>query len=111
VMLFRPGMNNAHLDVVVDVAVVHVRRVFGKEHLGRLRTFDQVAVLVGRVGGNVNDLRRVADGPRRQEEVFVFTFSTVRHWADAETIRENFRADAARSVVDSEAVSDTLERV
>src|SRR5687768_10726009 len=110
-MFFWTSMDHAHLYVIVEIAVVHVRRIVRKQDLRRFRARDQVAAAVLRVGRNVNDLRRVAYGPGRQEEVFIFTFGTVGHRADAETVGEDFRADTAGAIVDGEAVFHTVERV
>src|SRR5687768_2836031 len=72
---------------------------------------DQVAVPVGGIGRDVDDLRRVAYGPRRQEEVFILALSAVGHRADAEPVGENFCTDTAGAVVDSETVLDAVKRV
>src|SRR5205085_7921350 len=71
----------------------------------------QRVVLAGRrrrggdvVGRHVYHLRRVADCPRADEELFISTINTVRHRADADTVGVDFGADAARAVVDGEII-------
>jgi hypothetical protein len=88
VMFLRPGVRDTHLGVVVQVSVVDVRGVFGEEDFGRpRRARNLVAVRVHLVGRRViDDLRRVADRPRGEEELLVEAVNAVGHRADAEAV-------------------------
>ena len=96
VMLFRSGMHDSHLHVVADIAVMHVGRIVGIQDLRGLSPEDQVAHCVGRVGRHVHDLRRVANCPRRKEELFILALGAVEHRPDAESVGQNLCTGAGQ---------------
>src|SRR5262249_27162506 len=63
------------------------------------------------VGWNVDYHRRIAQRPRREEELFVLALSAVRLRADADAVGDYLSADAAGTVVECERVPHAVQRV
>ncbi len=75
----------------------------------RFGTGNEIAGAVRRVCRHVNNHRRIANGPRRQEKLFKQTFGAFRHRSDSESVGKNLGADAAGAVVDRESVANTVQ--
>src|ERR1041385_2977101 len=111
VVFLRSRVYDAHLHGITDIAVVNVRRIIRVQNLRGFAASDQVAELVSRVGRYVRNLRRIADGPRRQEELFILALGAIEHWSNAEAVGQNLGADTGGAVVDRELVFDAVQRV
>ena len=118
VMLFRAGTNEPEFDVVAEIAVVDVGWIVGVERLGgfwprRWSTGKSQTDVVGTgsVRRHIHDHCRIADRPRREEELFVFTFRAGMHGTDTQAVCKNLGACARRAVIDGEAVAHAVERV
>ena len=127
-------VKNPELDMIVDVAVIDVRRVVGEERLGRLcqcrvascrrkrvaRISDlrKVALSKAAVGvqgacrsgvsRSVHQHRRIADRPGAQKKLFKLAIDAIAHWTHADPVGINFCADSARAIVDGESISAGL---
>ncbi len=85
----------------------------GEDLVGEARRIDRKPAcahrLGARVGGNVDDHRRIAQRPRGEEELFELALRAPRRRPDLETVGEDLCADAAGPVVDGESVPDRVE--
>src|SRR6266850_4236496 len=128
------AVKNPELEMIVYVTVIDVRRIVGKEGLGslhlwchriwetgirsgaRARRFSEISRgltwtlefslrrHVIRVSRLIHQHRRVAHGPRAEEELFKLTINTIGHRSDANSISVDFRSDAACAVVDGKSI-------
>ena len=117
-VLFLANVRIAELDEVADVTVVHVGRVFGADDVVGLRALRaRRRRLAGQqrfeaqVGRHVHRQGRVTDRERSQEELFVGAAEAVVHRADTEPVGDDLGADAARAVIDHEAVFDAGQHI
>src|ERR1043166_1597171 len=111
VVFLRSRVYDAHLHGITDIAVVNVRRIIRVQNLRGFAASDQVAELVSRVGRYVRNLRRIADGPRRQEKLSIRALGAIEHWSNAKAVGQNLGADTGGAVVDRELVFDAVQRV
>ena len=126
-------VKNSELDVIVDVAVIDVRRIVGEERRRRLRrgvhrvreraarslASARRAVERRRCGTrrlkigvrrSVNQHCRIADRPRAQEELFKPAIDAIAHRADADAVGVHLCPNAAGAVVDGERILTRFER-
>ncbi len=95
-----------YVDRVAPARLVRCRQLASKLH-----DFPRVALLDAGVGREVHQPGRVADGLRGEEELLVGAVGAVVHGPGVQAVGDDLRADAARAVVDHEAVPDAVDGV
>ena len=84
-----------------------VRERFGCISFDRNRP----ALVESKIGGHIDDHRRIADRVRGQKKLLSRTTQAIVHRPDAETIGDHFRSDTAGSVIDHKNIADRFERL